>query len=115
MPQEKYLNAAAEIETQLDPYDLLDELAKIEASAGRTPLDKRIKWGPRTLDLDILLYDERVISSDELVVPHPMMHDRWFVLRPLADIAPSVVHPTLEMTIADLLRDVEEKARNPRP
>ena len=111
MPQEKYLNAAAELETRLDPYDLLDELAKIEATTGRTPLDKRIKWGPRTLDLDILLYDDRVISSDELVVPHPMMHDRWFVLKPLADLAPGIVHPTLEMTIADLLRDVEEKSR----
>jgi 2-amino-4-hydroxy-6-hydroxymethyldihydropteridine diphosphokinase len=109
--QGEFFNAAAELDTQLDPYDLLDALARIEGYAGRTPRAQRVKWGPRTLDLDILLYENRVISSDELIVPHPLMHERWFVLKPLADLAPQAVHPVLEMTVADLLRDVEEKQR----
>lgn len=113
--QGTFLNAAAELDTQLDPYDLLDALARIEGFAGRTPRAQRLKWGPRTLDLDILLFENRVISSDELIVPHPMMHERWFVLKPLADLAPGAVHPLLEMTIGDLLRDVEEKSRPSSP
>ena len=103
VPQGKYLNAVAEIDTELDPFDLLDQLSDIEQSTGREPEDQRVKWGPRTLDLDVLLYGNRVISNDELVVPHPMMHERRFVLEPLCDIDPSVVHPILEMTVGDLL------------
>jgi 2-amino-4-hydroxy-6-hydroxymethyldihydropteridine diphosphokinase len=116
VPQGPYLNAAARLDTDLDPYDLLDALHAIEAKAGREPPQRRRKWGPRVLDLDILLYDNRVISSDELVVPHPLLHERWFVLRPLADLAPQVVHPLLEMTIGDLLLYLEQKdpAQAPR-
>ena len=106
--QGAYLNAAAELETRLDPFELLDGLAAIERQAGRLPQDKRVKWGPRTLDLDILLYGDRVISGDELVVPHPMMHERWFVLKPLTDLDPGAVHPLLEMTVGDLLKYVEK-------
>jgi len=108
VPQEKYLNAAAELRTELDPYDLLDALCAIEQQAGRSPESQRVKWGPRQLDLDILLFGSRVISSDELVVPHPMMHERWFVLKPLCDIAAGVVHPLLEMTVGDLLANLED-------
>jgi 2-amino-4-hydroxy-6-hydroxymethyldihydropteridine diphosphokinase len=107
--QGPFLNAAAQISTELDPYALLDELSAIEAAAGRSPQQQRVKWGPRVLDLDILLFGSRVISSDELVVPHPMMHERWFVLRPLCDLCPDAVHPILEMTIGDLLRHVESQ------
>ena len=115
--QGAFLNAAARLETELDPYDLLDALQAIEAKAGREPPEKRRKWGPRVLDLDILLYDNRVVSGDDLVIPHPMMHERWFVLRPLADLAPRLVHPVLEMTIGDLLLYVEQNdpAQTPRP
>ena len=105
--QGPFLNAAAELSTELDPFDLLDGLARIEALAGRAAEEKRIKWGPRTLDLDILLYGERVISNDELVVPHPMLHERWFALKPLAELDANAVHPVLEMTVGDLLREVE--------
>jgi len=108
VPQEKYLNAAAELRTELDPYDLLDALCAIEQQAGRSPESQRVKWGPRQLDLDILLFGSRVISSDELVVPHPMMHERWFVLKPLCDIDAGVVHPLLEMTVGDLLANLED-------
>lgn len=113
--QEPFLNAAAELQTSLTPHSLLGELAAIEARAGRTPQDKRLKWGPRTLDLDILLYDDQVICGDELRVPHPMMHQRWFVLKPLADLDPKAVHPALEMTIGDLLKALEESQENQTP
>ena len=108
IPQGRYLNAAALIETDLDPYDLLDALHAVERDEGREPDSQRTKWGPRTLDLDILLYDQRVISSDELVVPHPLLHERWFALKPLADLDPKTVHPLLEMTVGELLSYIEQ-------
>ncbi len=106
--QGAFLNAAAELETALDPFDLLDALAAIEGKAGRESREQRIKWGPRVLDLDILLFGNRVISQDELVVPHPMMHERWFVLKPLAELDPDVVHPLLEMRIGELLKYLDQ-------
>lgn len=106
--QDDFLNAVAELDTQLEPLALLDALAAIEGSAGRPGSARRVKWGPRTLDLDILLYDDRVISEDALVVPHPLMHERWFVLKPLAELAPQVVHPILQMTVGELLKYVEQ-------
>jgi len=108
IPQEKFLNAAAAIETDLEPLRLLVHLQRIEQQAGRSPEAQRVKWGPRPLDLDLVLYGEQVISEDDLQIPHPMLHERWFVLKPLADIAPNAVHPTLEMTVAELLRNVEQ-------
>jgi 2-amino-4-hydroxy-6-hydroxymethyldihydropteridine diphosphokinase len=95
-----FLNAAAEIRTTLGSHALLQELLEIERSLGRL---RREKWAPRTIDLDILLFGDHIISSDDLIVPHPLMHERRFVLQPLAEIAPDVVHPTLMMTIAGLL------------
>ncbi len=106
--QSAFLNAAAELETSLHPFDLLDGLVAIEVEAGREPRATRVKWGPRTLDLDILLYGDRVISQDELVVPHPMLHERWFVLKPLSELDPDFVHPLLEMRIGELLKYLEQ-------
>ena len=106
--QEAYLNAVAALETELTPADLMSHCAGIEAEAGRPEAEQRVKWGPRTLDLDLLLYDDQVISQDDLVVPHPLMHDRWFVLQPLVDLNPRLIHPLLQMTVSDLLAHLEE-------
>jgi 2-amino-4-hydroxy-6-hydroxymethyldihydropteridine diphosphokinase len=107
-----FLNAAAALETELDPHDLRRRLAEIEAKAGRTPLAQRQKWGPRTLDLDLLLYDDRVIDTPELKVPHPLMHERWFVLKPLTDVGAEAMHPVLKQTVAKLLKGVQEQQRS---
>jgi len=105
--QGDYLNAAAEVETSLAPAALLAELQKIEAGTGRTPEGKRVKWGPRTLDLDILLYGDLEIAPGPPVVPHPHMHERTFVLGPLAELDKSVVHPKLKLTVAEMLERVQ--------
>lgn len=100
--QPPFINAAAKIETKLDPYRLLKELQRIEDTLGR---DREIEWGPRTIDLDILLYEDQIISDDKLTVPHPLLHERLFALAPLSEIAPDVIHPVLELTISDIYNE----------
>jgi 2-amino-4-hydroxy-6-hydroxymethyldihydropteridine diphosphokinase len=96
-----FLNAVAEIQTALSPLPLLHRLLEIERSLGR---QRREKWEPRLIDLDLLLYSDQIISTDELIVPHPLMHTRRFVLEPLVELSPTLIHPILRVTVADLLK-----------
>ncbi|KPJ58045.1 MAG: hypothetical protein AMS15_09310 [Planctomycetes bacterium DG_23] len=104
--QRPFYNAVVKIETALDPERLLQKLQETEAAFGRV---RREKWGPRTLDLDILLYDQQIIATDKLTVPHPLMAERTFVLEPLVEIDPETYHPVLEKTAAELLRELMDK------
>lgn len=97
--QPPFINAALEIKTKLSPHKLLEVCQEIETTLGR---EREIEWGPRTIDIDILLYKGEIISDDKLQVPHPLMHERLFVLRPLRDIASHLVHPVLEKSIESL-------------
>jgi 2-amino-4-hydroxy-6-hydroxymethyldihydropteridine diphosphokinase len=99
-PQPDYLNGVIGVDTSLSPQQLLDELLGIEHDLDRT---RRAPNAPRTIDLDLLLYGDTVIDEEALRVPHPRMHERWFVLKPLADIAPDARHPTLNVTVHELL------------
>ncbi|MEX0777262.1 MAG: 2-amino-4-hydroxy-6-hydroxymethyldihydropteridine diphosphokinase [Phycisphaeraceae bacterium] len=108
--QGDYLNAAAALDTELEPAALLDHLRRIERVRGRPPEEQRVKWGPRTLDLDILLYGDRVLTTQRLTVPHPHMHERRFVLEPLAEIGATAVHPVLHKEVGTLLKELEEKS-----
>jgi 2-amino-4-hydroxy-6-hydroxymethyldihydropteridine diphosphokinase len=99
-----FLNGAAELKTTLGAHALLHLMLDIEHKLGR---DRRIKWAPRTIDLDLLLYGNEILSSAELVVPHPLMHERRFVLQPLAEIAPDVVHPALQMSVRGMVESLQ--------
>ena len=102
--QPQFLNAAALLETELRPLDLLHALLAIEHAMGRDRSTAPPK-GPRIIDLDLLLYGDLVVQTPELTLPHPAMHERRFVLTPLNEIAPAMLHPTLHRTVAELLQD----------
>ncbi len=103
--QEAYLNAVLGLRSWLAPLELLRRLQAIEASLGRDRARAgEVRWGPRTIDLDLLFYGERCIEVPELSVPHPRAHERAFVLLPLAELAPDLVHPRLGLTIEAMAR-----------
>jgi 2-amino-4-hydroxy-6-hydroxymethyldihydropteridine diphosphokinase len=106
--QEKFLNAVAELETDLSPLALLAACHVIEDELGRRRL---FRWGPRTIDLDILLFGDQVVVTAELTIPHPLLSTRRFVLVPLGEIAPQAVHPVLKKTIARLLDELSDSHR----
>lgn len=100
--QADFLNGVLEAETLYSPQGLLERLQKEEKLAERK---REVHWGPRTLDLDILLYDDLIIMEKELVIPHPDMKNRQFVLEPLAELAPYLVHPVYHKTMRELLQE----------
>jgi len=108
LDQPRFLNAAALLETNLTPIDLLHQLLAIEHAMGRDRSTAPPK-GPRIIDLDLLLVGDLIVQTPELTLPHPALHERRFVLAPLAEIAPGLHHPTRHRAIADLLADLPHK------
>jgi len=98
-----FLNMVLELETTLEPLNLLELLLSIENQMGRK---RNQKFGPRNIDLDLLFYDDIVLNSDTLTLPHPRMHERKFILVPLVEIAPQVIHPLKKKSIEELLEEL---------
>ncbi len=99
--QPEFINMVIEIKTHLNPHELLHALKETEMKMGREEIRR---WGPRVIDLDILLYGELIIREENLTIPHPHMLDRDFVLRPLTEIAPDIVHPLVKKSMRELLQ-----------
>lgn len=108
--QPKFLNMALGVITDFSPRACLKLLKQIESDLGRKP---SVRNGPRTIDLDIIFYDQLVINQEDLIIPHPRMHERAFVLVPLAEILPNYRHPVLNKTVAELLQSVSTKGVKP--
>lgn len=105
--QDDFLNGVAAVRTILPPYALLEELQRIEKEAGR---ERKIHWGPRTLDLDILFYDKLIMEEEKLVIPHPDLQNRCFVLDPMMQLAPYYRHPVTGESIKEMWEKLKEKA-----
>jgi 2-amino-4-hydroxy-6-hydroxymethyldihydropteridine diphosphokinase len=101
--QPRFINMVVQIETTLEPDDLLRVLKDIEKEIGR---QDSFRWGPRMIDLDILLFNALVLNEENLQIPHPSLHEREFVLRPLSEIAPDVMHPVFHMSIDKLTQNI---------
>jgi len=106
--QDWFVNAAAKVETGLAPKSLLKALLDIEKNLGRV---RDIKWGPRIIDLDILLYDDLIIAEEGLIIPHPYLYERGFVLVPLAEIAAEVMHPELKKSMSELMNGLHDNKK----
>lgn len=104
--QEPFLNMVIKVNTPLSPHELLLEIQKVENDLGRK---REIKWGPRTLDLDILLFNNENIETEKLIIPHPRMHERSFVLVPLMEIDQHIVLPTTKMSISLIIEGLQDR------
>lgn len=107
--QPDFLNAAVEFETELLPEELMLRLNGIEQKLGRV---RKVRWGPRTIDIDIIFYGFSVYNRDGIVIPHPEVQNRDFVLKPLADICPEFVHPVFYKTIRQMQRELDAKRQD---
>jgi len=101
-----FVNSVVKIRTDLGPEELFEKLKEIERAAGR-PGDG-VRFGPRVLDLDILFFDDRILRGGLVEIPHPRLHERRFVLRPLCDVAPELVHPVFGKSVRSLLRELQD-------
>ena len=106
--QDKFMNMCVEIDTDLSPVALLETVLEIEQKMGR---ERIIDWGPRNIDIDILIYEDLEINLDDLQIPHAEMHKRMFVLEPLAEIAANVVHPTFGVSIKTLKQQLQDETK----
>ena len=106
LDQDWFVNCAVKIETRLDPPALLKIIQSIENGAGR--VRDAVRFGPRVLDLDIILFDDLVRNDSGLIIPHPRMHKRRFVLKPICDIDPDINHPVLQQTMLSLLENLDD-------
>ncbi|MFO7964682.1 MAG: 2-amino-4-hydroxy-6-hydroxymethyldihydropteridine diphosphokinase [Desulfobacterales bacterium] len=104
--QDWFVNAVIQVGTDLDPMELLQMMHHIQQEAGQ--IEKKVRFGPRMLDLDILFFDDLIMNTSSLVIPHPRLHKRRFVLQPLCDINPSLVHPVIKKRVKNLM-DILEK------
>ena len=102
--QPKFINMAVEVETDKKPEELLRVLEEIEKEIGRT---ETVKWGPRVIDLDILFYDDLILKTPDLEIPHPLLHERGFVLKPLSEIAPDKKHPVTGKTVKEMIENLK--------
>ena len=103
--QDWFVNGVIKIETKLTSFKLINELQKIEQDLGQ--FKKNIRFGPRIIDLDIIFFNQDIIKTKHLIIPHPRMHKRNFVLKPLCDIGAKIVHPVLGITIEKLLKNIK--------
>jgi 2-amino-4-hydroxy-6-hydroxymethyldihydropteridine diphosphokinase len=103
--QPAFINGVVLLETDEDAHWLLRQMLEIEKTFGRI---RNLKWGPRSIDLDLLFFDDQIINTPELSVPHPSLHERRFVLEPLNEVAPDFRHPSLGKSVADLRNDLQD-------
>lgn len=106
--QDWFVNGVVSLKTSMEPRELLEFLVSIERKMGRV---REEKWGPRTIDLDILFYGDEILNETDLRVPHPRLHERRFVLVPLKDVAPDLVHPVLGKAVSRVLAELESRER----
>jgi len=109
LDQDWFANCAVKIKTVLNPFELLNELKRIEATSGRK--SGTIRFGPRTLDLDLIFFDDIILQTPDLIIPHPRMHKRRFVLVPLCDMEPDILHPLYHKDIKTILDQLDENGQ----